>query len=218
MKSKNNTNNFIIIHPTTGAKFATFIREDGMPCFWAKEACDSLAHSNSRKALESLDEDLKGITQRYTRGGNQDAAYLTEQGLYELMAKSRLPAAKILRKWFFGTVLPEIARTGGFLPGTTELEKIQAGKRMIKIREAKLHGEHTAYLVESGRLPIAVFRVEYGIAAIDALDFSREVRRQAKLYGERPVKLYLKPTVNAWPRFILIAALQNYIPRLPYTP
>ena len=47
-------------------------KEDGSIWFVAKDVCDALDHSNSRKALLMLDDDEKGVTKRYTLGGEQE--------------------------------------------------------------------------------------------------------------------------------------------------
>ncbi|KAA9835922.1 hypothetical protein G5692_26950, partial [Escherichia coli] len=40
--------------------------------FVAKDVCDALALTNSRKALTALDDDEKGVTLSYTLGGEQN--------------------------------------------------------------------------------------------------------------------------------------------------
>jgi prophage antirepressor-like protein len=46
-------------------KVRSLIR-DGEPWFVAKDVCDILGHSNSRMALEMLDDDEKGVSKVYT--------------------------------------------------------------------------------------------------------------------------------------------------------
>lgn len=45
---------------------------DGEPWFVGKDICDLLGLVNSRKSLQALDEDEKGVTNGYTLGGNQE--------------------------------------------------------------------------------------------------------------------------------------------------
>jgi len=59
--------------------------KDGEPWFVAKDVCDVLEHTNSRMALERLDEDEKGVSLIYTPGGPQEMAIVNEAGLYSLI-------------------------------------------------------------------------------------------------------------------------------------
>ena len=45
---------------------------DGEPWFIAKDVCDCLELTNSRKSLQRLDDDEKGVTSSYTLGGKQE--------------------------------------------------------------------------------------------------------------------------------------------------
>ena len=87
---------------------------DGEPWFVGKDVCDLLGLVNSRKSLQSLDEDEKGVTNGYTLGGNQQVTCINESGLYHLIFISRKPEAKAIRRWVTGTVLPSIRRTGSY--------------------------------------------------------------------------------------------------------
>lgn len=87
---------------------------DGEPWFVGKDVCDLLGLVNSRKSLQSLDEDEKGVTNGYTLGGNQELTIISESGLYHLIFISRKPEAKSIRRWVTGTVLPSIRRTGSY--------------------------------------------------------------------------------------------------------
>lgn len=87
---------------------------NGEPWFVGKDICDLLGLANSRKSLQALDEDEKGVTNGYTLGGNQELTVINESGLYHLIFISRKPEAKAIRRWVTGTVLPSIRRTGSY--------------------------------------------------------------------------------------------------------
>lgn len=87
---------------------------NGETWFVAKDVCDRLGLTNSRKALQSLDNDEKGVTTGYTLGGNQTMAIVNESGLYSLVFQSRKPGAKKFRKWVTMEVLPSIRKTGSY--------------------------------------------------------------------------------------------------------
>lgn len=68
------------------------------PLFLAKDVAEWIEHSNPRVMLESIDDDEKVVNNVYTLGGNQNAWFLTENGLYEVLMLSRKPIAKEFKK------------------------------------------------------------------------------------------------------------------------
>lgn len=92
---------------------ARVIMLNGQPWWVAKDVCDILGYSNSRKALaDHLDEDEKGVTTCYTPGGEQEMNIINESGLYCLIMRSNMPKAREFRRWVTGTVLPQVMRNG----------------------------------------------------------------------------------------------------------
>lgn len=82
--------------------------------FVASDVCKVLELSNPSMALSRLDEDEKGISNVYTRGGNQEVLLVNESGLYSLVLTSRKPEAKRFKKWITSEVIPSIRKTGGY--------------------------------------------------------------------------------------------------------
>lgn len=68
------------------------------PLFLAKEVAEWIEHSNPRVMLQTVDEDEKVVNNVYTPGGNQEAWFLTEDGVYEVLMQSRKPIAKQFKK------------------------------------------------------------------------------------------------------------------------
>lgn len=92
----------------------SMVAADGEPWFVAKDVCDILEHSNTSKAVLSLDDDEKGVTKGYTLGGEQDLIIINESGLYNLIFRSNKPQAKVFRKWVTSEVLPQIRKQGHY--------------------------------------------------------------------------------------------------------
>lgn len=105
---------------STDHNIRTIILEDGSVWFVAKDVCDVLDLSNSRKAVSGLDEDEKGsVTISDTSFSSRKTitvSIISESGLYALVFKSRKPEAKKFRKWVTSEVLPQIRRTGAYMP------------------------------------------------------------------------------------------------------
>lgn len=87
---------------------------DGAPWFVAADVCAVLAIANGRDAINSLDEDEKGVATTDTPGGPQRMATINEPGLYSLILRSRKPEAKAFKRWVTHEVLPAIRKTGRY--------------------------------------------------------------------------------------------------------
>ncbi|GIN39005.1 BRO family protein [Heyndrickxia oleronia] len=84
------------------------------PWFVAKDVCIILEISNSRDAVNRLDEDEKAMSVLPTQFGNKEMNLINESGLYELIFSSRKPEAKTFKKWVKQEVLPSIRKTGQY--------------------------------------------------------------------------------------------------------
>lgn len=89
------------------------------PWFVAADVCRVLGHSNSRMALERLDEDEKGVSSIYTPGGEQEMSIVNEPGLYSLVLGSRKPEARSFKRWITHEVIPAIRKHGLYATADT---------------------------------------------------------------------------------------------------
>ena len=134
------------------------INKCGEPLFVAKDVCDALALTNSRKALTALDDDEKGVTLSYTLGGEQNLSIVSESGMYTLVLRCRDAVNKgsvphKFRKWVTAEVLPSIRKTGSYgntlkakkaLPGKITTEQQEAIKQLVMSRGQSLPKEKQA--------------------------------------------------------------------------
>ena len=87
--------------------------------FVGKDVAQALGYSNTRKALlDHVDEEDKGVTIRDSLGGKQKFVIINESGLFSLILSSKLEQAKAFKRWVTSEVLPQIGRTGGYIPTT----------------------------------------------------------------------------------------------------
>ena len=95
----------------------TMSNEQGEVMFCAKDVCEALSHSNSRKAIADL-VDKDDVTRSYlidSLGRKQQATFINESGLYALIFSSKLDSAKRFKHWVTGEVLPAIRKQGGYM-------------------------------------------------------------------------------------------------------
>lgn len=98
-----------------GAELRTLTDENGGPWFVAKDVCDILGHSNVSMALDRLDDDERS---KFNLGRQGETNIVNEAGLYSLVLGSRKPEAHEFKRWVTHEVLPQIRRTGGYIPTT----------------------------------------------------------------------------------------------------
>ena len=97
----------------------TLTDERGEPLFVGKDVAKALGYSNTRKALlDHVDYEDKrdGVTIRDSIGRDQKAVVINESGVYALILSSKLPTAKVFKRWVTAEVLPQIRKTGGYIP------------------------------------------------------------------------------------------------------
>lgn len=104
-----------------GASLRTLTDKAGEPWFVAKDVCDILGMSNPSMAVIALDKDeVAQIDPKDYLGSenrsNQAVNIVSEPGLYKLIMRSRKPEAKEFQRWVTHEVLPQIRRTGGYIP------------------------------------------------------------------------------------------------------
>ncbi|HHQ4679075.1 TPA: BRO-N domain-containing protein [Aeromonas veronii] len=89
--------------------------EQGEPWFVAKDVCEALGYTNSRKALaDHVDEEDVTKRDTLTKGGVQAVSCINESGLYSLILSSKLENAKRMKRWVTSEVLPSIRKTGSY--------------------------------------------------------------------------------------------------------
>lgn len=92
------------------------VEEGGRVCFLASDVAKGLGFRDANSMTRTLDEDEKGTQIVRTPGGEQKMTVITESGFYHAAMKSRVEKAKEFRRWVTAEVLPQIRRTGGYIP------------------------------------------------------------------------------------------------------
>lgn len=85
---------------------------DGEPYFVGKDVAEILGYSNPQKALrDHVDDEDKTLNESFTVNGTM-GVLINESGLYSLILRSQLPAAKKFKRWVTTEVLPAIRKHG----------------------------------------------------------------------------------------------------------
>lgn len=122
----------------------TIIEVEGDFHFLLKDVCEILEIGNHRHVKTRLEEDVVSNYPLQTAGGKQQATFVNEDGLYDVILDSRKPEAKRFRKWITSEVLPSIRKTGGYqVQPTSQAELIamiaqnnlEHEKRLLDVEE-----------------------------------------------------------------------------------
>lgn len=162
------------------------IAKDGEPWFVANDICKVLGHTNSRVAVAALDEDEKGVSKVYTLGGEQQMTVVNEAGMYQLVIRSNLPAAKAFKRWITHEVIPTIRRHGAYATETT-IESIiadpESGIKLLQALKAEQERRKEVEAIAEAQRPKALFA-----DAVAASDNSILVGELAKILRQNGVE------------------------------
>ena len=144
-------NNSIQRFDFKGAALRTLIDENGEPWFVAKDVCDVLGYANASKAIsDHVDSEDKLNNESLSSLGQRGGWLVNESGLYSLVLSSKLPTAKEFKRWVTHEVLPQIRKTGGYIPTSeadddmTILAKaVMIGQRTMEAQKQKIAAQQS---------------------------------------------------------------------------
>ena len=94
--------------------------EEGEPWFCLADVCKVLG-LKQRHVRERLEDGVVSTDPiADSLGRLQMANFVNEDGLYDVILDSRKPSARAFRKWITSEVLPQIRKTGGYIPLNAE--------------------------------------------------------------------------------------------------
>lgn len=97
------------------------LEQNGEPWFVGKDVALILGYNEPRSAVsKKVDIEDRGVAKMETPSGIQNMTIINESGLYSLILSSKLPNAKQFKRWVTSEVLPQIHKTGGYIPITNE--------------------------------------------------------------------------------------------------
>ena len=115
-KEKNPTGIQVFNHVAFG-NLRMMTDDKGQPFFIGKDVATALGYNNTRDALRKhVDDEDKGTVAIRDTAYETRAIVINESGLYSLVLASKLPQAKVFKRWVTSEVLPQIRKTGGYIP------------------------------------------------------------------------------------------------------
>ncbi len=118
------------------------------PWFVGKDVASVLGYVSPHRAVfDHVDEDDKTSVLIQHSGSNYKSKtiFINESGLYALILSSKLPQAKEFKRWVTNEVLPQIRKTGGYIPlndcedtGEIMARALMIAQRTIEQKDALL--------------------------------------------------------------------------------
>ena len=123
----------------------SFMKDDE-PWFVGKDVAAALGYNDTTQSIRKhvFEEDkimgsqnnAPSITD--TLGRKQNPIWINESGLYSLILSSKLPSAKRFKQWVTSEVLPQIRKTGGYIPVKQEDSDLEIMSKAILIAQNTL--------------------------------------------------------------------------------
>ncbi len=173
--------------------------EKGDPWFCAKDLCDVLGYKRADNAVRqhvNHSDALKQCVARIAKNRYGECnrkmqvvpmIFVNESGFYALVLGSKLATAVKFKDWVTSVVLPQIRKTGGYIPvheGESEEETIRNAEEILRatLKKKEMLLEQQRKLLGESRIQLAKSRTQ--------LEKSKVIlAQQKKLIGEQDVEI-----------------------------
>ena len=127
-------------------RMRTAVDKEGNPLFCGKDVCDILGYKKAdiavRQHVNPHDVTKRNVsTPIFSQGSDTGKSklvqmlFVNESGFYCLVFGSKLPIAQRFKQWVTSVVLPQIRKTGGFIPlndGESDEETIRKTEEILR--------------------------------------------------------------------------------------
>jgi prophage antirepressor-like protein len=144
---------------------------DGTIWFKGNEIAEALGYAHASKAIrthvhETRRQQLQNI--ELSRGGNspplskyeQEATWVTEAGVWQLVLASQTELAEQFRLWFTGEVLPQLARTGTYSTQPQLQDAPSQDLQALQFEQMAAHADAERQRAENLRLQSRLLRLQ----------------------------------------------------------
>jgi len=172
--------------------------EKGEPWFCAKDLCDALGYKKSSDSVKQhvrCDDTIKrGVWVEVGKKKDGTPAkrltpmiFVNESGFYALVLGSKLATAVKFKDWVTSVVLPQIRKTGGYIPvkeGESEEETIRNAEEILRATLKKKEE-----LLEQQRKLLGESRIQLAKSRTQLEKNKVMLAQQKKLIGEQDVEI-----------------------------
>jgi prophage antirepressor-like protein len=155
--------------------------------FVGKDVATALGYKNPSNALQvHVDSEDKTSYLIQVSGSNYKAntLFVNESGLYSLILSSKLPQAKAFKRWVTSEVLPQIRKTGGYIPTRDASGRELSGKEIMERADA-IVGRTLKFLNEPAEDTLTATQVAktFNMTTLDFNAILRDMGIQYRRHG-----------------------------------
>lgn len=164
-----------------GDSLRTLTDEAGEPWFAGQDVCNILG-TGTNHLREYLDEDeITNIrTTDIAQNGGKAPVFISEPGLYKLIMRSRKTEAKEFQRWVTHEVLPQIRRTGGYIPASETDDDMTILAKAVMIGQRTMEEQKQRIAAQQSRIDELQPKASAWDNFVD-IDDALSVRDSAKL-------------------------------------
>ena len=146
------------------------------PMFCLADVCKALDLTSTKVAQRLSDDVLSKHPISDSMGRSQQALFISEDGLYDVIFDSRKPEAKAFRRWVTSEVLPSIRKTGGYLAATPDDTPEMIMAKALKVADATMRRQDAELKAAKSTLETIKEAIRESTAALE--------KANRLLYGE----------------------------------
>lgn len=157
--------------------------KDDEPFFCLSDVCKILEIGNASQVKARLEDGVISTEVIYDNLGRiQQATFINEDGLYDVILDSRKPEAKRFRKWVTSEVLPSIRKHGGYMLSKENETEEELMARAYLIAQETLKRKEQRLLEAEAKIKEDAPKVEYYEGLVERGN-NLNFRDSAKLLG-----------------------------------
>lgn len=182
--------------------------EKGEPWFCAKDLCDALGYKRADNAVRQHVNPHDALKQcvwvEVGKKKNGTPAkrltpmiFVNESGFYALVLGSKLPSALMFKDWVTSVVLPQIRKTGGYIPvneGESEEEMIRNAEQILRatLKEKENLLEKQKKLLEEQKSKLHEQEVQMGLDKKLIGEQDEEIHRLNEEVNDQMVRMAIQ--------------------------
>lgn len=129
-----------------------FTEIDGKPYAVANDVAKALGYANPSKATNDHCRNSIKIWGNDSLGRRQEFKAIPEGDIYRLIIRSKLPGADKFERWVFDEVIPQIRKTGGYIPVTKEMSDAEIMAKALLISQRTIEQKNTIIKEQEERI------------------------------------------------------------------
>ena len=182
--------------------------EKGEPWFCAKDLCDVLGYKRADNAVRQHVNPHDALKQCVwvEVGMKKDGTpakrltpmiFVNESGFYALVLGSKLPSALMFKDWVTSVVLPQIRKTGGYIPvneGESEEEMIRNAEQILRatLKEKEMLLEKQKKLLDEQKSKLHQQEVQMGLDKKLIGEQDEEIHRLNEEVNDQMVRMAIQ--------------------------